>query len=171
MSTVTAGSYELDYWLRQIGRGDRDALEQLYNATSSAVYAYALSILKNSSDAQDAMHDTYLSILQKAADYRSQGKPLAWILTITRNHCLMLLRRQKRYVGLDASPVTSCSAPEDALILKLCMELLNDEDRQIVVLHAVAGITHRQIGQLMGIKTPTVLSRYHRAIRKLRQNL
>ena len=61
--------------------------------------------------------------------------------------------------------------PDDRLLLEGCMKLLSDQDRQIVVLHAVAGCTHAQIGKQLGLKTGTVLSKYHRAIRKLRQDL
>ncbi len=171
MSTVTAGSFELDQWLHRIGHGDRDALGEVYQATGSAVYAYALSILGNHADAQDVVHDTFVSIWHKAEDYRSQGKPLAWIITIARNHCMMLLRRQRRYIYPQMPQADNMHHPQESVALRLCLELLSDEERQIVVLHVIAGMTHRQIGQLLGLKTSTVLSKYHRSLQKLRENL
>lgn len=166
-------SWELERWIKSIGRGDRDALADLYKATASPVYAYALSILKNRHDAQDAMHDTYVSVWSSSGSYRPQGKPMAWILTITRNHCRMLLRRQSRVVSLEDNdlPELTCQDPADGIVLKQCMALLSEEERQIVVLHAAAGMTHRQIADMLELKTSTVLSKYHRAIAKLRKQI
>ncbi len=168
-----AHTYELESWIKAIGQGDRDALAALYHATSSAVYAYALSVLKDRGDAEDAMHDCYVSIRDCAKDYRPQGKPMAWIITITRNLCLKQIRQQKWTVPLTDVEyfIPGNADPADALMLRLCLRELSDEERQIVVLHAVAGLKHRQIGELLGLKTSTVLSKYHRALQKLRQML
>ena len=48
------------------------------------------------------------------------------------------------------------------------MTRLSDEERQIVVLHAVAGFKHREIADIVELPLPTVLSKYHRALKKLR---
>ena len=45
---------------------------------------------------------------------------------------------------------------------------LSDEERQIVVLHAAAGFRHREIADMLGLPLPTVLSKYHRTLKKLR---
>ena len=172
-SPETAGKAQLDRWIKAIGQGDRDALEMLYCATSSAVFAYAFSILKNPHDAEDVLHDCFVSIWNCARDYQSQGKPMAWIMILTRNLCYKLLRQQRRTLSMETEYAFSRqdTDPEDALMLRACMNALSDEERQIVVLHAVAGVRHRQIADLLGLKTSTVLSKYHRAIRKLRARL
>ena len=46
---------------------------------------------------------------------------------------------------------------------------LNQQERQIVVLHAVSGFRHREIAQLLQLPLPTVLSKYHRALKKLKK--
>ena len=61
--------------------------------------------------------------------------------------------------------------PEDKIVLEQCMKLLTDEERQIVVLHAVGGFKHREIAELTELPLPTVLSKYSRAIKKLRKHL
>ena len=57
---------------------------------------------------------------------------------------------------------------ENRLTLRLLMETLSDEERQIVVLHIVAGLRHREIAALLKRSLPAVLSRYSRAMKKLR---
>ena len=51
------------------------------------------------------------------------------------------------------------------------MRVLGDEERQVVMLHAVAGLKHRETAALMGLPLSTVLSRYHRALGKLQKAL
>lgn len=176
MAGLLHTSGTLDNWLRQIATGNTKALEKLYRGVSPSVYAFALSLLKNSHDAEDVLHDSFLLIWRNAPAYRSEGKPMAWILTITRNQCFKKLRQQKRYISMSDwetevfLPDETLSA-EEKLLLQHCMNLLTEEERQIVILHAVAGLKHRQIAQFLEIPLSTALSKYHRAIKKMKNNL
>ena len=62
-------------------------------------------------------------------------------------------------------------SPDDKIVLEQCMNALTDTERQIVVLHAVSGFKHREIAAMLSIPLPTVLSKYNRAIKKLRKAL
>ena len=174
LKTKTA---DLDQWISAIAGGDTDALARVYQETSASVYAYALSVLKNSHDAEDVLHDCYLSVWTAAASYRSSGKPMAWILTIAKNLCLKQLRFRCRTESLpeedwkDSLEVATEMTTDDKVVLQQCMEALSDTERQIVVLHAVSGFKHREIAELMDLALPTVLSKYHRAIKKMKANL
>lgn len=167
----------LDDYIAQIAQGNTAALAQLYHKTSASVYGFALSILKSTHDAQDVLQDLYISVHTSAASYRSSGKPMAWILTITRNLCLIKIRERKKTA--DAPPQDweryfderETITPEDKQVLTQCMTRLTDEERQIVVLHAVAGFKHREIAQIMDLLLPTVLSKYNRALKKLKEEL
>ena len=167
---------QLDNWITAIAGGSRDALASLYQETSASVYAYALSVLKNSHDAEDVLHDCYLSIWSGAASYRSSGKPMAWILTIAKNLCLKQLRSRSRMEALPEedwknSLESAEMTTEDKVVLRQCMEALSDTERQILVLHAVSGFKHREIAACLELPLPTVLSKYHRAIKKMKAKL
>ena len=75
---------ELDTLLGRVAQCDTDALAALYRQTKASVFGYALSLLKNPYDAEDVLHDCFVSIYSAAEGYVSSGKPMAWILTITR---------------------------------------------------------------------------------------
>ena len=171
------GAAELDRCLAELAAGKSDALDSLYHSTSSAIYSFAFSILKNPHDAEDVLHDCYLNIYAGAESYRSSGKPMAWILTITKNLCYQKLRERQKTADLpqeDWEPWLRHNeglSQEDKVIIRQCMELLSDEERQIVSLHAVAGFRHREIAELLSLPLSTVLSKYHRAIKKLRHHL
>lgn len=172
-----ADSAYLDSCLRDLGEHRAQALTGLYEATSSAVYGFALTILRDVQDAEDVLHDCYLSVCSAAAEYRSSSKPMAWILTIVRNLCLKKLREREKRSDLPQEDWERWLeghegvSPEDRLVLAECMTRLTEEERQIVVLHAVAGFRHREIAQVLELPLPTVLSKYHRALKKLRDLL
>lgn len=166
-----SNSLQLDRWIKAVARGDMHALEQIYHTTRAAVYAYAMSILKNPFDADDVMQECYVSIRRYAAQYRSLSKPMGWIMTIVRNQCIQHLRRQRRYISADSQMFPESRVPdaEDRVLLRECLNRLTDVEQQIVILHAVAGMTYGEMARYMNMKTGTVLSKYHRAIQKLKR--
>ncbi len=174
MQKLDFNNKQIDHYLERIADGDKEALASLYKETSHAVYGFALSILKNCSDAEDVLQDCYIKIYASARAYRSQGKPLAWILTITRRLCLNKIEKQKRMVSLPQEEwepyLQSCESlsAEDRLMLSLCLNQLSDEEREIVFLHSVAGFKHREIATMLSIPLPTVLSKYNRSLKKLK---
>ena len=166
----------LDGYLSQIACGDSRGMDALYQAAAPGVYAYALSVLKDPYNAEDVLQDTFLRILDSASSYRSQGKPMAWILTITRNLCYKRLADQQRYGALpladwcETVDTSSQLTRDDALVIRACLKELSDEEQQIVLLHAVSGFKHREIAAMLDMKLSTVLSKYNRAMKKLKAN-
>ena len=168
---------DMDDLLFRIAAEEQAALAQLYEHTHASVFGFALSILKNTHDAEDVLHDCYVAVWQGAAGYRSRGKPLAWILTVTRNLCLQQLRTRSRVADLAPEDWEPYLADKEGVtlegrsILRSCMEQLRDEERQIVTLHALSGFKHREIAAILQLPLPTVLSKYHRAVKRLKQHL
>ena len=157
-----SGADELDRCIERVAMCDRDAFAVLYRSTSGAVFAYALSVLKNRQDAEDVLHDCYVNIYQTAQAYRSEGKPMAWIMTVTRNLCLHKLRERSR-----RAEQPDC----DWEVLLRADSGLGGEERRIFLLHAVAGFKHREIAEFMELPLATVLSKYSRAVKKMRKYL
>ena len=167
-------SQELEQLLLQVGRGDRDAFARLYGLTRGAVYALALSLLRDAHEAQDVAQDAFVQVWERAPSYRPQGSPMAWLLTVTRNLALSRLRRSGRQTALDEEAWNAIPAaapdvsPEDRQVLQDALARLGAEERRIILLHAVAGLKHREIAQLLELPLSTVLSKYHRGLKKLR---
>ena len=166
----------LEELLAGVGRGEGPAFEELYRSTDRMIYAYALSLLRNHHDAQDVMMDAYLKIRSGAHLYRPQGKPLAWIFTSVRN----LARSRQRGAGREEllgdldEPVLAFDpgdSSDDVIVLRQAIKSLGGEERQIVMLHAVTGLKHREIAELLELPLSTVLSKYSRALLKLRKIL
>ena len=169
--------HKLQQLLIHIADGEREALAELYQRTRSAVYGLALSYLKNAHDAQDLTQDVYVQVWDCAEQYRLTGSPMGWLLAVCRNLCLMRLRREERHAALseeewDAIPARECGLDADErALLQGALASLTDEERRVVLLHAVTGLKHREIAALLELPLPTVLSKYHRALKKMRSFL
>lgn len=160
--------------IQGIAAGDRAAFERFYQLTQRAVYAYALSLTRHPQNAQDVMMDTYLAVRVGAERYRPQGKPLAWVFTIVRNAAAMQYRRGNREAPLEDISEEMLAVEEDPLArvaLQAALDTLDGEERHVVLLHAVSGLKHREIAAVLGRPLSTVLSKYNRALKKLRRQL
>lgn len=166
-------SREIDKCLCALAEGDESALERLYYLVGTSVYAFALSVLRNKYDAEDVMHDCIVKVYEQAGNYKSHGKPMAWILTIAKNMCYAKFNRDKRYADVSDEELEGQFADnphmstDDKLLVEGCLAKLSATERQIVVMHAVGGMKHREIADMLGIPLSTTLSKYNRALDKL----
>lgn len=87
----------LEEEIAMIALGNKDALSNIYYNTKHIVYGFSLSILKNIHEAEDILQEVFIKIYENADSYQANGKPLAWILTITKNLSLMKLRKKKHH--------------------------------------------------------------------------
>lgn len=158
--------------LQRTATGDRGAFEELYRRMRTRVYALALATLKNREDAQDVLQDVFVALFQKADAYRGDGTAQSYILSMTARLCKMRLRERGRRADLDEEDwmpdlEDRALTPYQRLLLNECLTALDDEERQVLVLHAVSGMKHREIAKLLHKPLSTVLSKYNRAINKL----
>ena len=102
---------------------------------------------------------------------------MAWILTIARNLALDKVRsRPAGELSLQDEWIADARADFaetalDRLVLRTVLQMLTEEERQIVILHSVERLKHREIAKLLGIPLGTVLSKYRRSLSKLRNIL
>lgn len=177
LSETSSRAAELERLLGEMKSGSTEALAELYRLTHAGLYAAALAIMANAHDAEELCHDAYLRIWEASPRYRAKGAPMAWMLTVTRNLCLMELRRRGKRADLsdaewDALPAKDGSvSAEDRALLQEALAVLAADERQIVLLHAVSGLRHREIASLLALPLGTVLSKYNRAIAKLRAGM
>ncbi|MEF9989310.1 MAG: RNA polymerase sigma factor [Christensenellaceae bacterium] len=155
-----------------IADGDNDALAFLYTKTERAVYAYVLSVLKDPFAAQDVAADVYVRIRRAAHLYKPMNKPLAWVFSIAKNLSIDYIRKNQQnseLIVLEDDLRFSCiEDPTQRIVLRAAINSLNEDESKIVLLHAVAGLKHRELGVIMNLPLSTVLSKYHRALAKLK---
>jgi RNA polymerase sigma factor, sigma-70 family len=161
----------------RIAAGDMVAFEEFYRQTERTVYAFVLSTLKNHDDALDVVQDTYLKIRAAAHLYTPMGKPMAWVFTIARNLSVSKIRSKQKNDSITLTDMENdlnfsyVSDVEDRLVLQTALKILSSEETEIILLHAISGFTHREIAKSLEMKLSTVLSKYHRGLKKLKKYL
>lgn len=161
----------------RIAENDMAAFEEFYRLTERTVYAFVLSTLKNHDDALDVVQDTYLKIRAAAHLYQPMGKPMAWVFTIARNLSISKLRFKQKNDSIEITDMENdlnfsyVSDPEDRLVLQTALKILSNEETEIILLHAISGFTHREIAKNLDMNLSTVLSKYHRGLKKLKKYL
>ena len=158
--------------VRRMASNDRTALGELYERYRSQVYGLALAVLKNRSDAEDVVQSTFVRVWDRAGTYREGNDAGAWIMTVTRNLALDWLRGRKNMVDIMSMAETLPDGDEfasqlDRMLLDHLLTALDCTERQIVMLHAVGGYTHREIARIVGKPSATVRWKYGGAVKKL----
>ncbi len=147
----------------------------------NAAYNLARWLTRNEHDAQDVVQEAYLRALRFFDSYNG-GDAKSWLLGIVRNTCFTLLRREKRNLTVavfdEATHSSNVDRPnqEEALveaakrtILRDCIERLPEEFREIVVMRELEEMSYRQIAEVAGVPTGTVMSRLSRARKRLEE--
>lgn len=161
---------QLDQLLLKISQGDNDAFSELYNATGRGVFAFIYSYLKNYQDSEDVLQTVYLKIKLNAYQYKQGTNARAWILQIAKNLSLNELKKRKPTVELTED-VPLSSSPRNMVVSDVMNRVLDEEERQIIVLHVLWGYKHREIAEILNCPTGTVTSKYKRGVQKLQTAL
>ena len=149
---------------------DENAFQELYEYTQTIVFAYIMGVLKNYDDSKDVMQETYIKIYLASQHYQSMSKPLAWIYTIARNECYTFLRRKKYNQEYDDNIVLPHTMDSQTkLILEGLFEILNDKERQVIIMHSLWGFKHHEIAKLLDISLSSSLASYHRGLKKMKK--
>ena len=164
----------IDECMERLGKGDKSAMEELYLLTKTDVFAFALSKTADRELSEDVMHDTFVQIYKNAALYSPQGKPMSWIFTVEMNLIRRSYKLSERTVSIEEQ-IDNLSDETDfaesfvrSEFISELLSVLTEAEREIIVLHVVSGLKHREISSLLSMPLPTVLSKYHRALKKLK---
>ena len=179
--SIQTGSKErdsqIDNLLSLMAQGNSSAVGKLYTLIKTDVYAFALSKTANIADAEDLTQNTFVQVYKNAKLYKSQSKPMAWIFTIELNLIRRHFQLKKRLTPFEEmdSELIEPSNTEDKVIkselVRTLLSILNEDEREVVVLHLISGFKHREISKLLNKPLSTVLSKYNRAIKKLQSSV
>jgi RNA polymerase sigma-70 factor (ECF subfamily) len=155
--------------------GDRDAIRLLYVHYADNVYGYVRSIVRDEKEAEDLTQHVFLKLITAIHKYDDRGVPFsAWLLRLARNAALDHLRRRR---ATPAEHVYAADAADDqgrletARDLHAALDVLPDEQRTVVVMRHIVGLTPPEIAERMGRSESSIHSLHHRGRRALQQEL
>ena len=174
--------------LGRYAAGEREALEELFRRYRAAAYRVALRLLGHEADALDAVQEGFVKALVHLAGFQGRSSFKTWLLRVVSNAALDLGRQRGRREALslgvaEASEeaVRPLLVPDESSVgleraemrglIDRALQTLSEAQRQTFVLHADAGLSYREVADVMGISIGTVMSRLFYARQKLREYL
>ncbi|HEX2556506.1 MAG TPA: sigma-70 family RNA polymerase sigma factor [Microvirga sp.] len=172
---------DLDEALRGCAAGEQAALRAIYDAEAPRMLGVALRLLRRRSLAEEAVHDAFVQIWQRAGGFDpARGGARSWIYAVLRHRALNILRGETRtdlvedfepfaLASEDDSPETLVSRLSDAGALRRCLERLEPARRQAVLLAYVQGLSHGELAGRLGVPLGTMKSWIRRSLLALRE--
>ncbi len=175
--------------LQRVAAGDQSALGELYDRFSRPLFSVALRVLNDATEAEDVLHDVFVTLWDKAADFESsRGHAFSWALTLTRNRAIDRVRSRKRRAEIlaqspaadfgydEAADAKLDSAgtlwlKEKASAVRTAVASLPADQRTALELAYFSGLTQQQIAEKLSEPLGTIKARIRRALLKLRDVL
>jgi RNA polymerase sigma-70 factor (ECF subfamily) len=155
--------------------GDGEAIRVLYLRYKDNVYGYVLSFVRDQHEAEDITQHVFLKLMSVIHKYRAQDVPFtSWLLRVARNVALDYLRRRRSLLCdevYDATRETDEVGHDRRRGLEQALESLPEEQRSVIVLRHLFGLTPAEIATRMGRTEPSIHGLHHRARQTLRREL
>lgn len=176
-------------------RGNYDAFEQIVRRHHDRVYRLAFGMMKNQSEAEEVVQETFLNAWKSIDSFRADSTPATWIYRIAANAALTRLRSKRRNptlafdevpngaslsgeVELLGTPTAWSRQPDEKLltselggIIDAAVDLLPEKYRLVLLLRDVEGLSNEEVAHTMGLTIPTVKSRLHRSRMFVRERI
>jgi RNA polymerase sigma-70 factor (ECF subfamily) len=154
--------------------GDREALRFLYVSYSHNIYGYVRSIVRDDHEAEDVTQHVFAKLMTTIGKYDDRGVPFfAWLLRMARNVAIDHLRAN-RVTPIEAIPEIGSSSHADidqVQTVRDALAALPEEQREVVVLRHVIGLTPGEIADRLGRTESSIHGLHHRGRRALQREL
>lgn len=177
--------FDYEAALRACARGERAALQQLYEQESPRLLGVVQRIVRDLALAEDIVHDAFIRIWNKAGTYdQTRGSARGWIFSVTRHLALNAVRNDARHVQMDEdeegdaahAAIEGWQEQTDTFDwrvnpgrIEACLEQLEPVRRNCVFYAYVDGYSHQEIAQRLGAPLGTVKAWIRRSLTALRE--
>lgn len=164
---------EMKTLIKKARQGDSRAFGLLYSEIRIELFRFALYVLKNSSDAEDAVQSASISAFRKIGMLKKEDSFKSWYFKILFNECKNLLSEKSRKYELPQEDMTLFFRDEASFegnfFVKEMLSSFSHEDRSVIVLSVLEGYSSKEIGEILGMNPATVRSKLSRLLIKLRK--
>ena len=167
--------------MRRLAQGERNALEDVYRATSAKLFGICYRILGDEKEAEDALQDVYLTLWRRADRFDpARASPISWLATFARNRAIDRLRvgkvRRGSVAEEEAAPIADEAPLADALLvdaerdarLHHCLETLDPVPRDAIRTAFFEGRTYAELAEAQDVPLGTMKSWIRRGLAKLK---
>lgn len=164
--------------IKRIGRGDRQALSELYARYQRVLFSYLLQLTPDYGLAEELLQDTLVAIWKSAHSFEGRSSVLTWLIGIARRQAHNTLRQRKIFLT-DLSEVEAMPAPdlepEEVVLAGVARTELTEAFRRLAPVHRevllltfVQELSYQETATILDVPVGTVKSRLSNARRALR---
>lgn len=153
---------------------DLSYFDEFYNITNQYIFYNIVKIVDSFEDAEDILQDTYIYFLKKIKNISKDSSPVGYLLLTAKHRALDFLKKQKRVVFSEEYINFNYHVdfnPNDNALIKTLREKLPKEDLELIILHVIDGLTFKEISKLKNKPLGTILWKYNKIIKDLREEL
>ena len=173
---------DLSQLIQRAGLGDRQAFRALYQLTSPKLFAVCLRVLRERSEAEDALQEVYIKVWQNAARFAvTEQSAIGWLSAVARNHAIDRARARKpQSVAIEDAPETPDERPDpeqevvaaaDRRRIDSCLEQLKADRAEAVRSAYVEGYSYQELAERYRLPINTVRTWLRRSLLQLRECL
>jgi RNA polymerase sigma-70 factor (ECF subfamily) len=166
----------------KFNRGNRDVLRRIYEKYKDDLVTLAAALLNDKNDAEDAVHNVFVSFIKSADRFRLTGSLKGYLATCVANNARNINRARQRHqsIALDEAEIISsdsnrpeCAAMFGEELRQLTWSLgkLPYEQREVIILHLYSGMKFKAVAEFQGVSINTIQGRYRYGLDKLRSLL
>lgn len=152
-------------------RGDPRAFRHLVERYEREAFAHALAITGDRAAAQDAVQEAMVDAWRNLARFERSRKFYPWLYTLLRNRCLKALATRRAPASLDGATFVEPTrgAGDEAPDLERALAHLEPEQRELVLLKHLDGLSYDELAERLGVPPGTVMSRLHNARKRMKE--
>jgi RNA polymerase sigma factor (sigma-70 family) len=178
--TGPAEREELNRLLTQAGRGDQQAFAELYKRTSAKLFGVCSRMLRDRSEAEEVLQETYTTVWRRAASFdAAKASAITWLVTLSRNKAIDRLRQHREELLDDPLAVEDLADQEptlgsqaensqEYLRLQQCLEELEPQQRNSIREAFFTGATYNELAARCKVPLGTMKSWIRRSLMQLR---
>ena len=156
--------------------GDNEAFRHIVEHYQAEAIGHATAILGNHEDALDAVQEAFIDAFQALDQLDLSRRFYPWFYVILRNRCYKLAhgRKKREMTSSDEIEILAPAAtirPEDSMLLEQAMLELPNEDRELITLRYLDGLSYQELAERLEVPQGTIMSRLYHARKKLRERL
>ncbi len=164
----------------KVKSGDIEKLGLLYERYKKRLFSFFFQMNHNAAISEDLVQNVFIKILKYKDTYTDERKFLAWIFQIARNLSYDNFNKSKnKQNNIDLEKITykidsinnfeeKFATKEDVTTLKIAMQKLTFEEREILTLSKLKELKYSEIGEIIGCSEGSARIRAHRALNKLK---
>lgn len=152
---------------------DREEFERIARENAQRLYAHAAVMLRSASDAEDAAEEAVYQLFKRTKPFESEEHCRAWLIRVTVNASLKILRRRKRYSenAAELEKITEqFEYPEQSELFTAVSEL-DEKYKTVILLYYYENMSAEEISKLLKISVTAVTTRLDRARKQLKEKL